>query len=583
MAWAAATIFTLLLPSAALRAQAAAGPPLHAEPFPLAEVQRGQHGTAWTVFEGTKPEPMDVEILGRMPNAIGPGQDMILGRLHGTRPEFTGVVAGMSGSPVYVDGKLLGALSFRIGQFSKEPICGITPIAYMLQVRDLPAAQRGPEMSPLSRNADGTIAPIATPLVFSGFTAQTIERFGDSFRKLGLEPVAGLGAATPDKAQPEPIVPGSAVSAIMARGDLNIAATCTVTYVDAKQLLACGHPITQYGGVTLPMTKAEVLATLPSPQNAFKIVNTTETVGAFTEDRSNAIAGSFGLAAPMIPVSVELSPAEGSGLPARTLHFEVLNNRELTPQVLLAGVYQSLSGTNTAGSEMSLRLTGEVGVAGNAPLRIEALLSSGEGQPAAVQAAVLLAQRFVRVYGNALQQPVITSVALRAEVLPKRDSVVVEAAQLNTDEAHPGDTVLVQATVRRWQQAPEAVQIPVRLPTTLEDGPLRLVVADAVTMDRLIAPPAASAPRPLGLADTIAQLNRAHPNDRLYVALLDHETQGVTAATPLPSLPPDAVNLMQPMRDSREISFTSETAKEVGSVPLHAAVSGSQVLTLRVR
>ncbi len=333
----------------------------------------------------------------------------------------------------------------------------------------------------------------------------------------------------------------------------------------------------------MPMTKSQVLATLPSPQNAFKIVNTTQTVGAFTEDRSNAIAGTFGVSAPMIPVSVELAPATGSGLHARTLRFEVLNNRELTPQVLLAGVYQALSGTNIAGNEMSLRLTGEVDVAGNAPLRMDGTASSGEGQPAAVQAAVVLAQRFARVYANALEQPKITGVSLRAEVIPTRDSAQIESARLSSVEARPGDTVTVQATVRRWQQPSRVVELPVTLPTTLESGPLRLVVADASTMDRLVAPPPASAPHPLGLADTIAQLNRAHANDRMYVALLDHETQGVTAAAALPSLPPDVVNTLQPLRESREISFTSETAKEVGSVPLDAAVSGSQVLTLRIR
>ena len=462
----------------------------------------------------------------------------------------------------------------------------------MFQVRDLPRAQslslpetRPAPIAPAAVSTDngGSLTPIATPLVFSGFSGDTLQRFGDNFRAMGLDPVAGLGSASPDTRQPEPIVPGSAVSAVLARGDLNIAGTCTVTYVDAKQLLACGHPITQFGDVAIPMTKAEVLATLPSPQNAFKIVNTTETVGSFTEDRANAIAGSFAVRAPMIPVTVELAPVGGSGLPARTLHFEVLNNRELTPQVLLAGVYQSLSGTNTAGNEMSLRLSGAVDIANNVPLRLDGTVSSGEGQPAAVQAAVLLAQRFSRVYSNALEQPVITGVHLRAEVIPTRESTQIESARLSSDEAQPGDTVTVQATIRPWQQAARIVELPVKLPTTLESGPLRIVVGDAATMDRLVAPPPNSAPHPLGLADTIAQLNRTHANDRLYVALLDHETQAVTAAAALPSLPPDVVNTLQPLRDSREISFTSETAKDAGSVPLDAAVSGAQVLTLSIR
>ncbi len=583
-----------------------AGPPLNAPPFPIEQVHRGLHGTAWTVFEGTEPEPMDVEILGILKDNIGPGQDMILGRLHGTKPEFTGVVAGMSGSPVYIDGKLLGALAFRIGQFSKEPICGITPIGLMFQVRDLPS-RVPPEASPalnasapvaaipasgqMSAEFPGQVTPIATPLIFSGFSADTLTRFGDGFRSLGLEPVSGLGSATSstsgsgsgDFPKAGPIVPGSAVSAILARGDLNIAGTCTVTYVDAKQLLACGHPITQYGNIDIPMTRAEVLATLPSPMNAFKIVNTTETVGAFTEDRANAIAGTFGGNAPMIPVTVALQPAAGSGLPPRSLHFEVLNNRELTPQVMLAGVFQAFSGTNTTGNEMSLRLHGEIGVAGYPSIRLEETVASSEAGSAAVQAAVGVAQRFVRVYGNTLQQPTITRVDLQAEVIPSRQSMQIESARLSTDEANPGDTVTVETTLRPWQAPVRVVRIPFTLPTTLESGTLRILVSEAATLDRLLSPPAASPAHALGLADTIAQLNRIHGNDRVYVTLLDHETQAVTAATALPALPPSMVNALQPLRDTREVSFTSETAREAGSAPMDAVVSGSQVLTLHIR
>ncbi len=564
-----------------------AGPPLNAPIFPLSDVHRGLHGTAWTVFEGVNPEPMEVEILGRMPNGIGPGQDMILARLHGTKPEFTGVVAGMSGSPVYIDGKLLGSLSYRIGQFSKEPICGITPISLMFQVRDLPggppeAAAPQAQAAHADETSSQRLTAIATPLVFSGFSDEALARYGAGFRSMGLEPVAGLGSAMPEQAQPEPIVPGSAVSATLARGDLNIAATCTVTYVDAKQLLACGHPITQYGDIAVPMTKAEVLATLPSPANAFKIVNTTETVGSFTEDRANAIAGTFGKNAPMIPVAVELAPKAGTSLPARSIHFEVLRNRELTPQVMLTGIFQALSGTNTAGTEMSLRVTGELNVEGYAPVQLNQTFSSGEGA-AAGQAAVFVAQRFSRIYSNPLQQPVVSNVKLHAEVIPVRRSAQLESARLSTDEIRAGETVTVEATVRPYQAEARVVRVPVTLPTTLESGPLRILVSDAATLDRVLAPPPASAAHPLDLADTVAQLNRTHSNERLYVTLLDHETQAVTAAATLPALPPSMANAMQPLRESREVSFTSETAREAGSVPLDAAVSGSQVLTILVR
>ncbi|WP_433983047.1 SpoIVB peptidase S55 domain-containing protein [Tunturiibacter empetritectus] len=187
--------------------------------FPLAEVRRGMRGVAYTVFEGVNPEPMQVEILGLLKDALGPGQDMILARLHGDKPEYTGVVAGMSGSPVYIDGRLVGALSYRIGQFSKEPIAGITPIESMLQVRDEDGAA-GMKLASVSREFEGQpeMRAMETPLVMGGFSQETVERFGDRFRAMGLTPVVGLGGADSAAVQPEPLVPGSAVSAVLVRG-----------------------------------------------------------------------------------------------------------------------------------------------------------------------------------------------------------------------------------------------------------------------------------------------------------------------------------------------------------------------------
>ncbi|MEG9434521.1 SpoIVB peptidase S55 [Terriglobus sp. ADX1] len=580
-----------VLPVATAAAQNAAQPPLHADTFPLSEVHRGLHGTAWTVFEGTDPEPMDVEILGRLKDAIGPGQDMILARLHGAKPEFTGVVAGMSGSPVYIDGKLLGALAYRIGQFSKEPICGITPIGSMLQVRDLPTLAPPPIATPLSKASVSETSPeihaIDTPLVFSGFSQDTIAKYADNFRTLGLEPVSGIGSASPDTPQPQPIIPGSAVSAILARGDLNVAATCTVTYVDAKQLLACGHPMTQYGDISIPMTKSEVIATLASPMNAFKIVNSTETVGSFTQDRANAVAGTFGRTARMIPVAVDITPEPGSGLPAQSLHFEVLDNRQLTPQIMLAAVYQSLNQNNTAANQMSLRLTGDIALedAEGRPgtVHLASTFAASDNQPAAQLATLSFAQKFLAVFGNDLAQPKITGIHLHAVAVPRRESAELETARLSTNEAQPGDTIQVEATIRPFQRESRVVRIPITLPTTLTPGPLRIFVSDGPSLDRLLTPPPAAGSVNLGVQDTVAQLNRTHSNDRLYVTLLDHQTQAVTAAAALPSLPPSIANVLQPMRGTRQITFTSETAAEAGSAPAEAQLSGAEVLTIRIR
>ncbi len=555
--------------------------------FPLAEVKRGMKGVAYTVFEGVNPEPMQVEILGVLKDALGPGQDMILARLHGDKPEYTGVVAGMSGSPVYIDGRLVGALSYRIGQFSKEPIAGITPIESMLQVRDGEAGVGVGMQRAEVKNAgiDGQpMQAMETPLVFGGFSAETVERFGDRFRALGLTPVAGLGGADPTAVQPEPLVPGSAVSAVLVRGDLSMAGTCTVTYVDPKRLLACGHPFTQYGPVDMPMTKAEVLTSLASPLNAFKIINTTETVGAFREDRASAIMGRFGEKARMIPVVVEVAPPVGADKvegKEKTLHFEVLDNRQLTPSTMLASVYQSLQTNNTAAEEMSYRLTGEIGVKGLPPVRMQGMMAQTELFPGTINAALLVNDRFSKVYDNALEQPEVTGLRLKVEAIPGRMTAVLESARLSRIDAHAGDEIEVEATLHPYQAEPRIVRVKVKLPAELTPGTMRVVVSDGTTVDKLTTAPGTQ--HEVGLADTVAALNRMHPNDRVYVTLLDHSAQAVLEGEALPQVPLSMANVLEPLKETRKMQLTGESAVEAGSAEAGYAVSGSQVLNLLVK
>jgi hypothetical protein len=635
----------------------AAVAPSGAKIFPLAEVRRGLHGVAYTVFEGVTPEPMEVEILGVLNDAIGPGQDMILARLKGEKPEYTGVVAGMSGSPVYIDGRLVGALSYRIGQFSKEPICGITPIEQMFEVRDgqaaggLRVASAGGPGLQQERNAGvlrsaqndnsnssaqndnsnfhdksslavsaggGEVQPIETALVFGGFSHDAVARFGDRFRALGMSPVAGLGgAAAAGTKQPEPLVPGSAVSAILVRGDLSISGTCTVTYVDPTRLLACGHPITQFGPVSMPMTKAEVVATLASPLNAFKIINTTETVGSFTEDRASAIMGRFGVDARMIPVNVEVVPAakgETSGpvvkeevseqvggqaprLPVPDvgrpgglkggMHFEVLDNRELTPQAMLVSVYQALSGTNAAAAEMSYRMDGELTLKGQPPVRLRGIMSPSEMSSGAIAAALYVNDRFSRLYSNSVEQPEVTGLKLKMQEIPERRTAVLEGARLGRTEAHAGETLEVEATVHPYQAEARVMRLAVKLPDNLMPGPLRIVVSDGATLDRLATSPmvglGGAAQHPLALADAVAQINRMHANDRIYVTLLDHTAQAELDAQALPEVPLSMANVLEPLKAAQKMQLTGESVVEAGSLETGYAVSGAQVLTLEIR
>jgi hypothetical protein len=542
--------------------------------FPLDQVHRGQHGVAYTVFEGVAPSAVEVEILGILHNALGPHQDMILARLGGKDAIYTGVVAGMSGSPVYINGKLAGALAFRIGQFSKEPIAGITPIQQMLEVKNMPQAGATPANNGKAESGSAEIRPIETPLLFSGFSQQAVDAFKDRFAAQGLTPVVGMGGSSSTEKQPEPIEPGSSVSALLVRGDMEVAATCTATYVDKNQLLACGHPITQTGNLSVPMTKAEVVATLPSPLNAFKIVNTTEEVGAFTQDRQTAIRGEFGAKAHMVPVTVTFYSTAGT----RPVHFDVVDSPELTPLLMLISIYQSMMQSNSYAAETTYRIRERVAIDGAPDLDLTRFAAPTTGIPAALGATLEMGEPLVQLYGNPARRGLLRSVSLDIDTLPGRQTMEIESAEREGGVVHAGDTVSLRATLRPWRGATRTIDIPVKLPRTLPEGPVRLVVSDAATVDHMLEAPA----NHLDMNDTVAALNATHANDRVYVTMLTPQPQARLDGRTLTQLPISMANVLDPLRANRMLTLNGESAVAVTSVPMDAVVTGNQVVTIQV-
>jgi hypothetical protein len=581
--------------SAAGQTTATAEPPKSNEDFfPLSEVHRGLMGTAWTVFTGDKPEPMQVEILGVLRGARGPGHDMVLAQLRGAKPEYTGVVAGMSGSPVYIGNKLLGSLSYRIGQFSKDPIAGITPIQQMLEVRNLPIdAARTMETARDTKAAasvDGmTFQAMETPLVMSGFRPEAIKLWQEKMAGTGLEMVAAGGSgsslATADgvdghisEAAIKGVVPGSAISAQLIRGDLEIAATCTVTYVDPKQLLACGHPILQAGPVSMPMTTTDVVATLASPLNAFKIVNTGKTIGTFTQDRDAAIRGVLGEKAQMIPVHVGIHGPEG----ARKLNFEVLDLPALTPQAVMVSIYNALLQTNDSTADMSYHITGSIDLHGYPPSPLDLWAPGGNSMSAPLTAALLTGESFSKLYSNSTRQGTIQSIDLEVEEIPRNMQVELESARVvSGDIVHAGDSVVIEATLRPWQQPARNVRIPIKVPGRLEAGNLRVLVSDAGTLDRTLDQPRLM-PRPTDLEAALAQARRLHPGDQVYVSLLAPETQASMEGVTLTGLPLSMANALEPLHAVQDVSMNGESAIVAGHAPAGGVLTGFQILSLHI-
>jgi hypothetical protein len=571
----------------------------------VSQIHAGMRGVAYTVFQGVKPEAMEVEVLGVLHNVNGPKGDIILVRLHGQKVEYTGVVAGMSGSPVYLDGKLAGALAFRIGEFSKEPIAGVTPIADMLEISALdrsPAEETSalkpsvnavagktaapgegvvPQDSAASDGKDFSnyLKPIETPLVFNGFSEQAVHLFAGQFASAGIVPVMGAGSVSDDK-QPEPLEAGSAVSAVLVRGDMNIEATCTVTYVDAQRLLACGHPLLQFGSVDLPMNKAEVLATLASPLNAFKIINTTEPVGTFVQDRHTGIMGVFDRQPEMIPVTLSIHSSTG----VKQFHYEVLNNPRLTPVALMVTVFNALHGVNEFGEEITYRLAGSIGVKGFPEVTMRNMFAPEEnGQPAAMQAAISLGERFGRIYDNPYNAPAIAGVNLDFDLVRERRWARLESARTDVTEARPGDNITLETVLAPYRGERIVRQISVKIPTSASKGTFRILVSDGETLDRIgHGNPAFG--RKLDLASTIALLNKEHSNNRLYVSLLEADPEARVGDKVMPTLPISIMNVMDGMRGNQEMVVSGESnVDETATAPLDYVVSGVQLLTITVK
>jgi hypothetical protein len=605
-------------------AQASASPPPSSGGFfPLGDLKRGMTATAWTVFAGTKPEPMAVEILGVLRGVRGPGHDMILAQLHGSKPEYTGVVAGMSGSPVYIGNRLLGSISYHIGNFSKDAIAGITPIEDMLEVRDLPIsgpleqARNGggsahpvslvsgayPAQAELGRGTPATqglqgtqgllgglgetnFQPMETPLVMSGFAPEAVRLWQQKMAGTGLDMVAagGLGSGSSKigdeitMAGVNDVLPGSAVSLQLVRGDLEIAATCTVTYIDPKQLLACGHPVLQAGPISLPMTKAEVVTTLASSLQSFKVVNTGDTIGAFTEDRESAIRGVFGTRAHMIPLHVTVKGTQKT----RRLNVEVLDQAPLTPQAVLVVLFQALLQNNESTADTSYHLTGSIDMEGYPSAPLDLWAPATDNMPAPMMAALETGERFSKFYSNSARQGTMRSINLQIEAIPRRIGVELESARLISGNiVHPGDTVMVEATVRPWQQTARNLRIPVTLPPRLESGTVRVLVSDAAILDRTLDQPRMMA-RPVDIESVLSQISGQHRADRIYVSLLIPETQAGMEGRTLSSLPISMANALESMRAAQDVSLNGESAVVAGEAQAGGVLSGFQVLNLRV-
>ena len=593
------------------------------EILPLSQVKPGMKGHALTIFAGDTIEKMDLEVIGIMPNLIGPGQDIILVELKGARVEHTGVVGGMSGSPVFIDGKLVGALSLRFGSFAKVPLAGVTPIASILEVDpDLPApslpagstAAQSPQQAaaqpmtdagwfaavhspdlppayPVNLEQAGEVAaraglasgafmtPIETPLVFSGFHPATLQRYAPQFAAMGMVAAAGGTAdARPDDAQ---IQPGDMVAMVLVQGDLNLQSSCTVTMMIGDQVYVCGHPMLGYGAVQMPMARGRVLTTLSSSLASVKIVNAGSNIGTFTQDRLTAVSGRLGASPRMIPVELDfVSPGQN-----RKFRFEVMQHPKLTPLLVAISLFNGLTANTAYTDGVTFQLSGAIELKGYPAVSLENMFAPTDAPVADGTAVALTVQSiFARIFTNPYQKPDVERIRLRVETLPERRWSAVENAWASKNEVSPGEEIRLKVLLRPYRGSPQIHEIPIHIPAQVPKGMLRIVVSDSETLNRMTRfftfGPQARLP---GLGQLINLLNRERRNNRVYVTLLQPSPTLLMEDKELPNAPISQLHVLDRGRTPGTSLLLRESTAGEWSVPMDRVIVGQFVLTLIVK
>lgn len=567
----------------------AAGPVWAAQPagiLPLKEIRKGMACTGKTVFDGQKIEEFRCEILGVLENT-GPRQSVILARLSGGPLEQTGVMQGMSGSPVYVDGKLIGAVAYSF-PFSKSPIAGIRPIEEMLAAPVAPQAAERKALDPFDLAAalpprreiavgSARLEEIATPLWLSGFSQSTLERFGPRLRAAGLEPVQGVGGgrARASAGSPQPPQPGEMISVQLMTGDMNIGADGTVTHVEGTRVYAFGHRFLGAGETEMPFARAEVLALLPSLNSSFKISNPREQLGAITLDHSAAVAGELGRQARMLPLKIRVHSLQ----PARRTtpyQLEMVNDRLLTPILIQMAVFSALEATERTAGVTTVSLRGRMLVRGGEPLPLSNVYASELGTPNLVAAAV--AAPVAAVLQSGFDSLKLAGVELDLEVSNEKRQVQLDGVWSSRRTVGPGESVDITALFLGESGVELARKATYRVPVGAPPGPLYFTVTDGPSANLaefrqfLLTPPRS----PEQLRDF---LTRLHPNDRPYLR--------VWRATPTLQVQGENLPLLPPSMNAALLQSASQQANslvaEIRMDPAPYLFSGSRTIQVEVK
>ena len=494
--------------------------PVNAPLLPLTELKAGQHGEVWTVFSGTQPEPFAVEVTGVVRNALGPGKSLILCQLTDPRVQYMGAVAGMSGSPLYIDGKLAGALSYQIQRFETVRYAGFTPAADLAEVQSKASTQLKPE--PVSATSpDSGYRALQPVFTLSGLSPAVAELFAPRLAALGLA-TSALGGSTASSSTPGPEVsstplrPGGAIAVALATGDITLAGTGTVSSINGNRVTAFGHPMLSLGEVELPMCAADIVTILPSSMQSIKVANTGAVIGTISQDRLSAVSGTLGAGPAMTNIEVNVTAPNSA---PRVLHFAVARQQQLTPMLVAAGVTQAIMGANDAGLANGFRLTSNIQFPLAAKLATKTVYSGPQGFQQGLS-------DFVQSLAANLQNPYAKTfpdqVTFNVEPLTENPSVTLDLFQLSRTTARVGETVQATLGWRDYQGAAHRETIDLVIDAAWAGKKLEVILAPGRALDELTGRPHSIAASELRSFDAyLAAMRDDRPNDGLCLAVVE--------------------------------------------------------------
>jgi hypothetical protein len=564
--------------------------------FPLKDVRAGMHGVGRTIFSGNRVEEFQVEILGVLDN-MGPRESIILARLSGGPLQQTGVMQGMSGSPVYIDGKLAGAVALAFA-FSKEPIAGIRPIEDMIRPvttrAALPALQaptpfaanqlvRALPQPALAMAGSAQMVDIATPLSFGGFTRATLDTFAPQLRALGLEPrqaVSSAGKLDSAMGNPADLHPGSMISVQILSGDYNVGADGTVTYIDGNRIYAFGHRFLDVGATSLPFARSEVIALIPNTNTSFKLSAAREWMGAIGYDGNTAIAGEFGKRANMVPVSVGVSR---DGHPIESYQMQMVNDPLLSPLLVQMAVFSAIDATERTVGAATFRITGQIEFQNApAPVRIDNMFSADNGS--AAQASLSTAVPVAYVMQSDFDLLRLKSIALHIEAFEQKKELAIDGITVSRREAHAGDTVRLNVSLVGENGAETMRQVEYQVPIGAEPGTLYFTVADANTSNladfRQVLNATARSP-----SQVITTVNSLHPNTRAYIRVWRSDPAFQLEGADLPD-PPPSVALILAGSQSSLAGITQTRNSKIAEMEIDAGdvvISGVKTVQVEIK